>query len=196
MKNFFKKSDKSGGQSGKRDFGRGNGFNRRDSGRPEMHKAICDKCGAECEVPFKPTGDRPVFCSNCFEKPDRENSGRPQGNNFQRPSFGDRRRYEAVCDKCGKECEVPFKPTLGKPIYCEQCFKKEKHDRGKGPDQFKQQFEILNAKLDEILSALNPNASPRAVKEEKIVKAEAKVKKSKTSQTKAKAAPKKAKKKK
>ena len=180
MKNF-KQSDRSGGHSGKRDFGGGNGFGRRDSGRPEMHKAICAKCGAECEVPFRPTAEKPVYCNNCFEKPDRENSGRPQERS-QRSGFGDKRRYEAVCDKCGKECEVPFRPTPGKPVYCEECFKKEKHGVGKGPDQLKQQFDILNAKLDKILSALNSNTSPKA----------AKIEKPKKSQTKTKAAPKKA----
>lgn len=38
------------------------------SGRKEMHRAICDECGKNCEVPFKPTGDKPVFCSDCFKK--------------------------------------------------------------------------------------------------------------------------------
>jgi CxxC-x17-CxxC domain-containing protein len=26
----------------------------------EMHKAVCAECGKDCEVPFKPSGDRPV----------------------------------------------------------------------------------------------------------------------------------------
>jgi CxxC-x17-CxxC domain-containing protein len=33
-----------------------------------MYPAICDKCGAACNVPFKPSGNKPVYCSNCFEK--------------------------------------------------------------------------------------------------------------------------------
>jgi len=36
--------------------------------RPEMHEATCDKCGKNCEVPFRPTGDKPVLCSDCFRK--------------------------------------------------------------------------------------------------------------------------------
>jgi CxxC-x17-CxxC domain-containing protein len=32
----------------------------------EMHKATCSSCGKECEVPFKPTEGRPVFCRDCF----------------------------------------------------------------------------------------------------------------------------------
>jgi len=42
----------------------GNRFN----GPREMHKAICADCGAETEVPFKPTEGRPVYCRECFRK--------------------------------------------------------------------------------------------------------------------------------
>lgn len=46
---------------------------RRDfnSGPREMHKATCSECGKECEVPFKPTEGRPVFCRDCFMKKKR-----------------------------------------------------------------------------------------------------------------------------
>jgi len=33
-----------------------------------MHKTICADCNSACEVPFKPTGDRPVYCKECFAK--------------------------------------------------------------------------------------------------------------------------------
>lgn len=33
-----------------------------------LHKAVCADCSKECEVPFKPTGDRPVYCKVCFAK--------------------------------------------------------------------------------------------------------------------------------
>ena len=67
----YNRNSRSGG--GRRPGGplarRGGGdFRRRDSGRREMHKAICDNCGNDCEVPFKPTGDKPIYCSDCFEK--------------------------------------------------------------------------------------------------------------------------------
>lgn len=32
-----------------------------------MYSATCAECGAETQVPFKPRGDRPVYCSKCFE---------------------------------------------------------------------------------------------------------------------------------
>ncbi|HLC19822.1 MAG TPA: CxxC-x17-CxxC domain-containing protein [Candidatus Nanoarchaeia archaeon] len=41
---------------------------RRDFGPREMHKATCAECGNECEVPFKPAGDRPVYCRTCYSK--------------------------------------------------------------------------------------------------------------------------------
>jgi len=51
------------GQSG---GGYGGGFG---GGRPrEMHKATCAECKKECTVPFKPSGDRPVYCKDCFSK--------------------------------------------------------------------------------------------------------------------------------
>lgn len=71
-----------------------------------MHKAICSSCGRECEVPFKPLGDKPVFCSNCFEK---------------NKSGSDTRRFE---------------------------------DRNIKPPQNNDQYNTINAKLDKILAML------------------------------------------
>ncbi len=59
-----------GGRSfGGRSGGRGGGFGGgRDSGgrSGEMHDVICSKCGKRCQVPFRPTGSKPVYCSDCF----------------------------------------------------------------------------------------------------------------------------------
>lgn len=38
-----------------------------------MHKAICADCGRDCEVPFKPSAGRPVYCKECFTR--RKNAG-------------------------------------------------------------------------------------------------------------------------
>jgi CxxC-x17-CxxC domain-containing protein len=44
-------------------------------------------------------------------------------NDFRGPrSFGPREMHKATCSKCKKECEVPFKPTEGKPVYCKECY--------------------------------------------------------------------------
>jgi len=34
----------------------------------KMHKSVCADCGKECEVPFRPKRDRPVYCQECFAK--------------------------------------------------------------------------------------------------------------------------------
>jgi len=33
-----------------------------------------------------------------------------------------REMHKAMCSKCKKECQVPFKPTEGKPVYCKECY--------------------------------------------------------------------------
>ena len=40
--------------------------------------------------------------------------------------FRPRTMHKAVCDECGQECEVPFKPTEGRPVYCKECYAKRK----------------------------------------------------------------------
>lgn len=42
-----------------------------------------------------------------------------QHRRFERPQ---REMHNAICTKCGKECEVPFKPIEGRPIYCRDCY--------------------------------------------------------------------------
>jgi CxxC-x17-CxxC domain-containing protein len=36
--------------------------------RREMHDVICAECGQPTQVPFLPRNDRPVYCSDCFDK--------------------------------------------------------------------------------------------------------------------------------
>jgi len=36
--------------------------------RREMFPAVCAECGKNTEVPFQPRGDRPVYCSDCYNK--------------------------------------------------------------------------------------------------------------------------------
>ena len=149
---------------------RGKGSSRRrdnDYGRPEMHQTNCDNCGKQCEVPFKPTSGKPIYCSSCFDKDqndsprkfDRDRGDRNyRSRDSKKRSFGDRDSvmHNAVCDSCGIDCEVPFKPTKGKPIYCEKCFGNTKEN---DTDQLKKEFGILNKKLDQILKILGPEFS-------------------------------------
>src|SRR5215212_2677921 len=45
------------------------------SGPREMHSATCASCGKEAQVPFVPRGDKPVYCSDCFQQ-QRQSSSR------------------------------------------------------------------------------------------------------------------------
>ena len=128
---------------------------------------------------------------------DRRRSGRSRGRDsgrfdrgrsggFDRRDRGGDRRSErremhsAVCDKCGKDCEVPFKPTEGKPIYCNDCFKDKSREAGSGSGkQSNENFDQINKKLDEILKILEPAKEPVEEKPElKKPKKKAKKKKS------------------
>ncbi|HBE74157.1 MAG TPA: hypothetical protein DDW31_08780 [candidate division Zixibacteria bacterium] len=93
------------GRSGKREFSKpdgrgprkfgGGGFRRpapRDGGDFErdkqLHPATCSVCGAQCQVPFRPSGDRPIYCRDCFRKQDGDGGGRDA---FRRDAPGPRR---------------------------------------------------------------------------------------------------------
>jgi CxxC-x17-CxxC domain-containing protein len=53
-----------------------NGGRRMSSGPREMHTALCSSCGQEAQVPFVPRGDKPVYCSNCFQNQRSDSSSR------------------------------------------------------------------------------------------------------------------------
>lgn len=130
MANFGR--DRRGGGGG-RDFGRrdfggnrggrggfGGGFDRGGE-RREMFSAVCSNCGKDCQVPFRPSNGKPVYCSDCFEKMNggRDDSRRPERDNFRSPA----------------------------PAF----------------DQNKAQFDAMNAKLDKILNILAPTTTPVVV---------------------------------
>ena len=52
-----------GGNGGYSSGGNGGGYS---SGPREMFSATCSSCGREAQVPFRPTGSKPVYCSDCF----------------------------------------------------------------------------------------------------------------------------------
>jgi CxxC-x17-CxxC domain-containing protein len=97
------------------------------------------------------------------------------GRDFDKPKF------PSVCAECGNECMVPFKPTMGKDVFCDNCFRKddnrgprpqksfERNDRFGGDsrppreDRNREQFDQLNAKLDMVLKAIERLKSPGKV---------------------------------
>lgn len=82
----------------------------------------CRECGKEFlfsagEQAFyaeKGFQHEPTRCRNC-------RTARKQGTSSD---AGARTLYPAVCSECGKETQVPFRPTPGKPVYCRDCFQK------------------------------------------------------------------------
>lgn len=52
----------------KRSSGGGSGGYGGGGGQRELHDVICADCGCATQVPFKPTGSKPVYCSECFGK--------------------------------------------------------------------------------------------------------------------------------
>jgi len=114
---------------------------------------------------------------------------------------GNREMFKTTCSNCGKECEVPFRPTNGKPVYCSECFEKmgnggrndaPRNDfRSPSPvsNQGSAQLDAINAKLDKILAILEPKKveavipnlvveEVKELKEKKAPKAKKTVKKS------------------
>ncbi len=65
------KGGQGGGRPGPRDFGDRGG----DRERPRLYPAVCAQCGKNCEVPFRPDGQKPVYCRDCFGRPREEGAG-------------------------------------------------------------------------------------------------------------------------
>jgi CxxC-x17-CxxC domain-containing protein len=157
--------------------------NRERGERPQMHSAVCATCGKVCEVPFRPTGDKPIYCSSCFEKEGGFSSRRRGGGSGRRDKES-RTMFSAQCDSCGSRCEVPFRPTGDKPIYCSSCFENVERNRGDFRNQNKEKNEVtrtdtsmindqlisINSKLEKILLTLNPeNKKTASVKKEIVL---------------------------
>ena|SRR2546423_12574796 len=112
MANYNRGNRSSGG--GNRNFGKP----RFSSDRQEMFSATCANCGKQCEVPFRPTGNKPVLCRECFQNNRGSDSRRPERGSFDRPQFN-------------------------------------REDNQSRPN-YQAQFDALNAKMDKILSLLTP----------------------------------------
>lgn len=148
---------------GKRFGGHGGGFSRRDGGRPNfprkswggsggrdrgpvtMHQAVCDQCGKPCEVPFRPTSGKPVYCNVCF-------GGKKE--------TGDNRGGDRFPQKNYDSYKAPIKPDFGSNI-----------SKGNN-DELKKQLEILNVKMDRLIKAVEAMANTKTlVAEEKVKEA-------------------------
>jgi len=86
----------------------------------------CADCGQEFvfsarEQEFYATRQftEPRRCGSCraSRKASRGDSG---GSGYG--NRGPREMFTATCSSCGKDAQVPFRPTSGKPVYCSDCF--------------------------------------------------------------------------
>ncbi len=72
----------------------------------------------------------PKRCPNCRQSRRGERSysggggygGGGGGGSYGRP----REMFPAVCAECGKETEVPFQPRGTRPVYCSDCYNKQR----------------------------------------------------------------------
>lgn len=91
-----------------------------------LHDAVCNQCGNDCQVPFRPNGRKPVLCNTCFGK--QEANGGVAPRSFDRPRFSDRAPRASVAG--------------GEKISA----------------NLKQQLDDINAKLAQILKMLEEQA--------------------------------------
>jgi CxxC-x17-CxxC domain-containing protein len=127
----FDKSRGAGFRPGSRPSFGGRDGNRGDRSK-EMFDAICSSCGKDCQVPFRPSGGKPVFCRDCFSK---EGGGRELGR--QAGERGHRRD-----DNFGDRDRVPMRmsaPAGG--------------DGTNGAED-RRQLEQVNIKLERLISAV------------------------------------------
>jgi CxxC-x17-CxxC domain-containing protein len=157
---------------------RGHGRSERSGEDRELFKATCSSCSKSCEVPFRPSGDKPVFCRECFANKD-------QGNDRSSERGDSRGEYRRDARPQREE----------RPARHEEV----RAPRDNGNEDIKRQLLNLESKLDYILELLaireieTESASVKqTVSEEVVVK---KVRKPKTVKTKAPAKKKVAKKK-
>lgn len=95
-----------------------------------------------------------------YNSPRRDSRGRSGSGRDSRRGYGrDRPEVQltkVICSDCGKETEVPFKPTSSKPVYCRECFDKKGsgHSNGRSGSIPSKELGVINEKLDKIMKAL------------------------------------------
>ena len=83
---------------------------------------VCRDCGQEF---IFTAGEQEFYAEKGFENEPSRCKDCRMNRKAQRNSYGEggaRQMFKAVCADCGTECEVPFEPTEGRPVYCRDCF--------------------------------------------------------------------------
>jgi CxxC-x17-CxxC domain-containing protein len=64
--------------------------------------------------------NEPSRCPECRA------SRRARGGSDSPGGSGRREMVDVTCSSCGKPAQVPFKPTEGRPVYCSDCYTRER----------------------------------------------------------------------
>ncbi|HLY68058.1 MAG TPA: zinc-ribbon domain containing protein [Chloroflexota bacterium] len=64
--------------------------------------------------------NEPSRCPEC------RSARRARGGDRDSGSNGRRELTDVTCSSCGKPAQVPFKPTEGRPVYCSDCYTRER----------------------------------------------------------------------
>ncbi len=85
----------------------------------------CASCGTHIsELPFQPSGDRPVYCSNCLREKRQTRGGGSGSGSYGGGARPQRQMYDVnlTCADCGKAItQLPFQPSGDRPVYCSDC---------------------------------------------------------------------------
>ena len=111
----------------------------RDDRREESTTVTCADCGTECQVPFVPRTDKPVYCSDCF----RQN--KPQDSRNDRYSRDDRGSRYSRDDRGSRSSRDNFRSKKSKT---NKFLKKQESFYSNGSEKF---YASLKEKLFEIL---------------------------------------------
>lgn len=95
--------------------------------------ATCAKCGTHIsQLPFQPSGDRPVYCSDCNREYRNSRMG-GGGGGMSRGPRAPRQMYDVdvTCAQCGTRIsQLPFQPSGDKPVYCKDCMMARRNSMG------------------------------------------------------------------
>ncbi len=86
----------------------------------------------DCGTPFTFTvGEQEFFASRGFTNEPKRCASCRSSRRSQRGDGGggggyQRERYEAICAECGVETTVPFQPRGIRPVYCQDCFSRQR----------------------------------------------------------------------
>ncbi len=171
MAEFKKNTRFSGGSNSRRPFnksGSDRSFgprpmgNRYDASQKELFEAECNSCHKKCQVPFRPNGKKPVYCSDCFKQEGGEREERPR---FEKREFSHPRPFG---DHAPHAHTPPAPPD-------------------RRIDDLKRQLDAVQATLEKLVSIVE--ASNRSADLTKVVRKYVPAEKPATAPTKTKAAP-------